>query len=447
MLVPVKSESRFKAYKVFGDNARTAPTDVYLPSHSSDPFSYTGVVAFFDCSALHNAFAYAHVLEIPAPTRRSTADGSLSPFEPLEGSVNLKITKVGILDRKDDLVEGGKKANSRKWKSWSVLLTGSQLLLFVSTSARYMRAIRCLTNRSRSHTQKDTLVASTLQEQILARAGTLSPPQSEKQRVFLPRMPTFRPDAVLSLYDAIALYDFTYAKYTNVFRLVQPNGRQILFRAEEENSLNSWIGTINYGAAFRTAGVRMRGATNPMPHSPASAGLDLSLPLPTSTDGRPPQAKMSTVSTISAASRDDGVKTEELSSNKPASNGSGVEQRQRPSQPYAHDSFIFYHSTTSDLRDAIARKYNSRGNIVRVSILAKLRRDCEEQALEASYMLTDDGLFSRKSSSLKPRSNTSRRYWQPTSASFVTLPFSPPSRLPAGSVSIRPCSRSPDGSG
>lgn len=44
---------------------------------------------------------------------------------------SLKITKVGLLSRKEDLVEGGKKAPSRKWRGWSVVLTGSQLLFFV----------------------------------------------------------------------------------------------------------------------------------------------------------------------------------------------------------------------------------------------------------------------------------------------------------------------------
>lgn len=43
----------------------------------------------------------------------------------------LKITKVGLLSRKEDLAEGGKKAASRKWRGWSVVLTGSQLLFFV----------------------------------------------------------------------------------------------------------------------------------------------------------------------------------------------------------------------------------------------------------------------------------------------------------------------------
>ena len=95
-----------------------------------NPYSYTGTVAFFDCSALHAAFAHAHMLEIPSSSRRPS-DSQDSHMSDREDSVNMKITKVGVLDRKDDLLEGGKKASSRKWRPWSVLLSGTQLLFFV----------------------------------------------------------------------------------------------------------------------------------------------------------------------------------------------------------------------------------------------------------------------------------------------------------------------------
>ena len=35
----------------------------------------------------------------------------------------------------------------------------------------------------------------------------------------------------------------------------------MLFRAKDEAELNSWISTINYGASFRTVGIRMRGSS------------------------------------------------------------------------------------------------------------------------------------------------------------------------------------------
>lgn len=50
----------------------------------------------------------------------------------------------------------------------------------------------------------------------------------------------------------------TYAKYTNVFRLVAPAGRQYLFQAHTAEELNSWLHAINYAAAFKSANLRVR---------------------------------------------------------------------------------------------------------------------------------------------------------------------------------------------
>lgn len=45
---------------------------------------------------------------------------------------HLRIARVGILQRKDDVGQAGKRANSRKWKSWGVMLSDSHLMFFVS---------------------------------------------------------------------------------------------------------------------------------------------------------------------------------------------------------------------------------------------------------------------------------------------------------------------------
>mgnify|MGYP002718776048 FL=1 len=159
------------------------------------PFSFTGTTAFFvsrigfrsghlyslcprarsqDTSHLHSLFAHAPVLQITNRSRagsRSQGVGSPpmsanadaveteSPNPSVFGSPllptmsnstfvdppkkkdrppisSLKITKVGLLSRKEDLVEGGRKAPSRKWRGWSVVLTGSQLLFFVRSRGK-----------------------------------------------------------------------------------------------------------------------------------------------------------------------------------------------------------------------------------------------------------------------------------------------------------------------
>lgn len=42
----------------------------------------------------------------------------------------VKLVRVGILNRKDDTVEGGKRAIARKWRSWGAIVTHSQLLFY-----------------------------------------------------------------------------------------------------------------------------------------------------------------------------------------------------------------------------------------------------------------------------------------------------------------------------
>jgi hypothetical protein len=81
------------------------------------------------------------------------------------------------------LLDGGKKATNRKWKSWSVILTTSQLIFL-----------------------KDTTWALSLLERISNEQDTPA-----GQSLF-PNIAEFRPDEVFSLKLASALFDVQYAK-------------------------------------------------------------------------------------------------------------------------------------------------------------------------------------------------------------------------------------------
>ncbi|GAA6017397.1 hypothetical protein JCM11491_006643 [Sporobolomyces phaffii] len=260
------------------------------------PFSYSGTTSFFNATTLHTLFAKAPILQTSsrprAPSRSQTAAPNIatqippsalagSPLAPTVSSStfvatpakdkatvsNLKITKVGVLSRKEDLAEGGKKAASRKWKAWSVVLTGSQLLFF-----------------------KDAHFAQTLQ-QTLEAAAVLSHPRPDENHVLVFTLQTpFKPDAVLSLNDTAALYDTTYRRHPNVFRLVAPAGRQYLFQAHDPEELNSWLHAINYAASFKSANVRIRPIQPPVLRSATSSPIPASPALSThsSTSFRPP---------------------------------------------------------------------------------------------------------------------------------------------------------------
>ncbi|CAG8449560.1 4387_t:CDS:10 [Dentiscutata heterogama] len=73
-----------------------------------------------------------------------------------------------------------------------------------------------------------------------------------------PKLPVLKPDAILMTADSVAVYDKSYDKYKNVFRLVCPQGHQYLFQAENEIEMNDWISKINYAATFKTVGLKIR---------------------------------------------------------------------------------------------------------------------------------------------------------------------------------------------
>lgn len=169
--------------------------EAYVTTQS--PYSYEGTGGPWDEEELQRAFLMADVIEVNSAdvTRTSffNIGGTGGSFNSVSNGVSaqanpspsvpqplaLRVTKVGLLNRKDDVLAGGRKASNRKWKSWSVLLTGSQLLFF-----------------------RDTTWATALSSQD-------SPPDG---RIVYPEAAPFRPDEILSVKDAVAVHDELYMK-------------------------------------------------------------------------------------------------------------------------------------------------------------------------------------------------------------------------------------------
>ncbi|KAF9904058.1 hypothetical protein EC991_003091 [Linnemannia zychae] len=151
-----------------------------------------------------------------------------------DGCAELKIVKFGILSRKID-VENGKKSAVRGWRDLGVILSGSQLLFFTDTTWFQQQRASNVGFNPQDPPEEDGFFASEM------RGGSPSMPQ-----------------ALISTLDSIAVIDSSYQKYPHVFRLVCPNGKQYLFRADSEHEMNDWMAKINYASAFKTAGVRLR---------------------------------------------------------------------------------------------------------------------------------------------------------------------------------------------
>ncbi|KAG6872881.1 hypothetical protein C0995_005739 [Termitomyces sp. Mi166 len=242
---PILKATKIDPYYLIANNllgSLRIDVDSLIPREN--PYSYEGTAGPWDEVQLQRSFLMANQVEVSVvadPGRASpffskaTINGLAGPSgnngiaAPAAAPISageiwsLRLTKVGLLNRKDDVLEGGKKATNRKWKPWSVILTGSQLLFF----------------------------------RDLSWANSLLSISPERQKLH-PQSGFLRPDELLSVRGAIAIYDKSYTRHDNTFRFLLPDSRQLLLQASTEKELNEWIARINYAGAFKTAGVRMR---------------------------------------------------------------------------------------------------------------------------------------------------------------------------------------------
>jgi hypothetical protein len=198
-----------------------------------DPYSYLGTANFFDMKKLQKAFVNTAVLQIISARSRPAAFESQAtrdnPSESAIGLVDLKVTKVGVLWRKSTK----RKKTRSPWQEWGAILTGSQLYLFKNVTW-----VKGLMSQYHAHVKQE---------------GTNTPV------IFKPPIQDFKPDALIKTDDAVALLDRSYLKHKDAFTLVRHGGQEEVLLAENESEVNDWIALINYAAAFRSAGVRIRG--------------------------------------------------------------------------------------------------------------------------------------------------------------------------------------------
>lgn len=244
-----------------------------------------------------------------------------------ENSINhnvytVRVAKAGILERKYDMLPGGKKATARGWRPFGVVLTGSQIVFFsdimtfeswlshknaeqqtsrrsnangnssrpssrrtmssssstadtispsntastqlsINTTTTFLhRDASTWTVNSPQHTV--TSFASICSTQSLApniagAAAFMSMPSSPTY----PSSPVLRPVQIISLTNTVSIYDESYTKYPHVFRLLTGDGQQFLFRAKDDEDLDDWMAKINYAATSKTTGLRLRPSRNP----------------------------------------------------------------------------------------------------------------------------------------------------------------------------------------
>ncbi|KAL1860479.1 hypothetical protein VTK73DRAFT_7302 [Phialemonium thermophilum] len=201
--------------------------------HLEDHYSYLGTAKSLNMKELQKTFFKTGILQIVSPRSRPDAFMSektaTNPDEAHPGIVDIKITKVGLLWRKDVK----KKKTRSPWQEWGAILTGAQLYFFRNTAW-----VKGLMHQFEAHIKQG---------------------HDGIPIIFKPPLEQFKPDALMSTDGAVALLDSTYKKHKHAFVYVRHGGFEEVLLADNEDEMNDWLAKLNYAAAFRTSGVRMRG--------------------------------------------------------------------------------------------------------------------------------------------------------------------------------------------
>ena len=226
------------------DSLRPSLKDVM---NLDDYYTYQGSGTAFNLLDLHKTFFKYGVLQILSSRSRPEAfmspETMANPAEAHPGVVDIKVTKVGILWRKD----AKKKKTRSPWQEWGAILTGAQLYFF-----RNVAWVKALMHQHSTHLKQ----------------GPKNTPV-----VFKPPLEQFKPDVLMSTEDAVALQDISYKKHKNSILFVRHGGLEEIFLADSESEFNDWLAKLNYAAAFRTAGVRIRGLTGGGAETPQALAI------------------------------------------------------------------------------------------------------------------------------------------------------------------------------
>jgi len=210
-----------------------------------DPYNYLGTATALDTRMLYSSFSKYGVIQIVSQRSRPEAFMSQAaqenPLETSVGIVEMPVTKVGVLWRKDTK----RKAARSPWQEWGAVLTRSGLSLF------------------RNYGWAKSLMHQHEQHQKQSGSGPV---------VFQPPLHEFKQDSMIPMDGAVALVDNSYKKHKNAFVLFSKLGEET-FLADSEKDLNDWLGLLNYSAAFETLGVRPRGLTGGLYEGQRNRGI------------------------------------------------------------------------------------------------------------------------------------------------------------------------------
>ncbi|KAI8092980.1 uncharacterized protein BX664DRAFT_384473 [Halteromyces radiatus] len=255
--------------------------------------------SIIDISNIHASIEQAQSLQLAGVrSRHSQSDGNETYMA--------RVCKAGVIERKYDLAHGGKRAPARGWRPFGMILSGNQIMFFGDLTTfqswldrtqdeQQIRQLQQQQQQQYGNLQSPTSSKHPIQHQssysstvstptTVNSLSTISSSQSSVSNIPIipssttslasPRSSTsviststssstlhLRPVQIVSLLDAVCLYDEAYQKYPHVFRLIAGDGQQFLIRGESAEDIDDWIQKINYASAMKTTGVRLRPKT------------------------------------------------------------------------------------------------------------------------------------------------------------------------------------------
>lgn len=128
------------------------------------------------------------------------------------------------------------------WRSYIVILTGSQLLLYknINILSTIKSEILKFNNLVKQHLTNSTQASLNL------------------RNLDTPSQHSFKPDDIIHLDDTVAFVDHSYSKHPHTITLLS-RGRKYLLQTHSAENLHLWISLINYSAAFKYSNIRIRG--------------------------------------------------------------------------------------------------------------------------------------------------------------------------------------------
>lgn len=255
-----------------------------------NPYCYKRVLRPLPVADAYAAFVNARPLQLGGV--RSKHHNNRPESSPsVDTQFTVRVAKAAILERKYDMLPGGKKATARGWRPFGVVLSGSQVIFFSdlgafeswvansnkgsqhntppsspstttssSTSRRFPSFPTYMATTSNNNHSVDDPTESFSSQQSLQSNNSNIPIISNQNDTNNnnSNAQVLRPVQIISLADAVCIHDDSYTKYPYVFRLMTGDGQLFLLRAKNNADLDDWMLKINYAAASKTNNVRLR---------------------------------------------------------------------------------------------------------------------------------------------------------------------------------------------